>query len=125
MIGMVFTLRKARRRSGDVPGECANCKRQVWEASVTLDDAYNVWIGKCPYCEALNYLSTNHGLRGYSSSEMHLVLPTDEEAAANGLPEGTPTTGPSGRPADMHGSPLGELCHKMKAPPRSERCTGC
>jgi hypothetical protein len=79
---MVFTLHKVRRRSGDVPGECAHCKRQVWEACVTLDDAYNVWLGKCPYCEALNYLSTSHGLRGYSSSEMYLVLPTDEEAKA-------------------------------------------
>lgn len=111
---LISDLKKTAGSVQSVSGECAKCQRLVYELTWLLDDAYNVWIGKCPYCGSLNYLSTAHGLRGYDSGGMHLVLPTDEEAKANDLPEGTPTSGPCGRPADMHGSPLGEICHKIR-----------
>lgn len=96
-----------------VHGACAKCGEQVYESLFLLDDAYNVWMGRCPHCGALNYLSMNHGLRGYSSQGMFLVLPTDEEAAANKLPAGTPTQGSKG-PATAHGSPSGELLHQLR-----------
>lgn len=111
---MIMSLKKEPGAGKHISGECAKCQRQVWESMFMLDDAYNVWLGRCPYCEALNYLSTGHGLRGYSSEGMHLVLPTDEEAEANNLPAGTPTSGPCGRPAGMHGSPGGELLHRIR-----------
>lgn len=111
---MLFTMRSAKR-SDDIPGICAHCGKQVWESLFTLDDAYNVWTGQCPHCSALNYLSTNHGLRGYCSSQMWLVLPTPEEAAANGLPVGIPLAESRG-PATLHGSNLGELLHKLTDP---------
>jgi hypothetical protein len=101
-------------RGESVKGNCAHCKAEVYEDLWLLDDAYNVWMGRCPSCKALNYLSTNHGLRGYSSGGMHLVLPTAEEITANNLPPDTITSGACGRPADMHGSPAGELCHRLR-----------
>jgi hypothetical protein len=113
---MVFPLSKVQSLPNDVPGACAKCGEKVWEALFVLDDAYNVWGGKCPYCEAINLLSTEHGLRGYDSREMHLVLPYDEEAKENGLPSGCPTRGKYGQPPKMHGSPLGELCHRLTSP---------
>jgi len=100
-------------RGGYISGSCANCQKAVFESLWLLDDAYNVWLGKCPYCGALNFLSMNYGLRGYSSTGMHLVLPTTEEIESNNLPKDIPTSGPSGNPADQHGSPLGEFCHKF------------
>jgi hypothetical protein len=95
-----------------VKGTCAHCSADVYENLWLLDDAYNVWIGRCPSCKALNYLSMNHGLRGYSSGGMHLVLPTDEEKAANNLPADCPSQGSKG-PANAHGSPAGELMHQL------------
>lgn len=95
-------------------GNCANCKAEVYEDIWLLDDAYNVWMGRCTACNALNYLSMNHGLRGYSRADMHLVLPTAEEIVANNLPPDTITSGPSGKPADSHGSPAGEILHRLR-----------
>ena len=103
---------KAAPKYGHIKGQCANCAKDVYEALWLLDDAYNVWMGKCPHCKALNYLSMNHGLRGYSSGGMHLVLPTDEEKRANGLPADCPSQGSKG-PATAHGSPAGEFCHQL------------
>lgn len=94
-------------------GNCANCNVEVYEAQWLLDDAYNVWLGRCPSCKALNFLSMNHGLRGYTSGRMWLVLPTEEEKIANGLPAETITSGASGKPATAHGSPAGELYHRL------------
>lgn len=112
-MSMTF-LMDAKPGPRTVPGTCPNpaCGKPVWESLLVLDDAYNVWAGKCPHCQALAYLSTNHGLRGYSSTGMHLVLPTDEEVQANGLPPENITQGSKG-PATLHGSPLGELCHQL------------
>lgn len=103
---------KTAPRSGSVKGSCAHCDATVYEDLWLLDDAYNVWMGKCPACKALNYLSMKHGLRGYSSGGMHLVLPTDEEKVANNLPADCPSQGSKG-PATAHGSPSGELCHQL------------
>lgn len=103
---------KAAPKYGHIKGQCANCTKDVYEALWLLDDAYNVWLGKCPHCKALNFLSMNHGLRGYSSGGMHLVLPTDEEKQANGLPADCPSQGSKG-PATAHGSPAGEFCHQL------------
>ena len=100
-------------QKGYISGSCANCQKVVFESLWLLDDAYNVWLGKCPHCGALNFLSMNHGLRGYSSAGMHLVLPTIEEIEPNNLPKDTPTSGLCGHSADQHGSPLGEFCHKL------------
>jgi phage FluMu protein Com len=97
---------------GYIQGKCANCHKSVYEALSLLDDAYNVWLGKCPECKALNFLAMS-GLRGYSSAGMNLVLPTDEEKAENNLPSDCPTSGPSGRPATAHGTIAGELYHQM------------
>lgn len=97
---------------GRISGKCAHCAKEVWEELWILDDAYNVWMGKCPHCGALNYLSMCHGLRGYSSAGMHLVLPTDEEKLANSLPADCPSRGSDG-PATAHSSPAGELMHLL------------
>jgi len=97
-----------------VKGNCAHCKAEVYEDLWLLDDAYNVWMGRCPICKALNYLSMNFGLRGYSSAEMRLVLPTEEEKVANNLPPDTITSGACGKPADQHGSPVGEIQHRLR-----------
>jgi hypothetical protein len=90
------------RRS--VAGSCANCGKDVYESLPILDDAYNDWAGRCPHCAAINFLSTTHGLRGYDSRHMYLVLPTEEEKAANNMPADCPTRNSFG-PATMHGSP--------------------
>lgn len=97
---------------GTVSGECAACHKVVHELLCLLDDAYNVWKGVCPYCGAWNFLSMNHGLRGYSSGGMHLVLPTPEEAEANGLPDGVPLADSKG-PVNAKGSPLAQFCEKL------------
>jgi hypothetical protein len=110
---MIFKMR-ANPGHGLLPGKCAKCEKPVYEADATLSDAYNVWAGECPHCGALNFLALT-GLRGYSSAGMDLVLPTEEERIANNLPEGTPTSGRSGRPADLHGSVAGEIYHKLGA----------
>ena len=109
-MSMIFTLKPLGQ--DNTPGECAHCGKGVSEAQCILDDCYNVWAGKCPFCSAINYLSMNHGLRGYSSVKMYLVLPTPEEAEQNNLPADIPL-GPSGGPATCHGSPLGEFLHKL------------
>jgi hypothetical protein len=111
MIGIIFNL-KSQPGSGLIAGSCAHCGKSVFEQLSTLDDAYNVFIGKCPHCQALNYLSMSHGLRGYSSTGMFLALPTPEEARTNELPEGIPLAPPAG-PADQHGTPLGEILHRL------------
>ncbi|MFQ5769691.1 MAG: hypothetical protein ACE5HX_04085 [bacterium] len=105
---LIIEMRKKGNQT-DISGKCANCLNEVWESLLTLDDAYNIWIGKCPYCQALNFLSTKHGLRGYSSTGMFLELPYLEEIEANKLPTNIPNQGPKGKPATMHGSNLGEL----------------
>jgi len=110
---MILDLKKCPGRDG-IPGQCANCRKLVYESLSTLDDCYNVWAGRCPFCKAVNLLSMKHGLRGYSSQGMHLVLPTDEEKEANQLPAECPTSGPAGVPADLHGSPLGEITHRLR-----------
>jgi len=110
---MYFNLKKTPE-TGSIQGLCAKCQKSVSELLATLDDAYNVWAGRCPYCNAINLLSMNHGLRGYSSVEMHLVLPTDEEKKANEMPDDCPTSGEAGVPANAHGSNLGEFLHKLK-----------
>jgi hypothetical protein len=104
---------KTVARAHSVKGNCGKCGVEVFEDLHTLDDAYNVWMGRCPACKALNYLSMNYGLRGYDRAVMKLVLPTAEEIAANDLPADTPTSGACGKPADQHGSPVGEICHRL------------
>lgn len=98
--------------AGMVPGQCAACAGQVFESLFLLDDAYNVWVGRCPHCKALNFLALN-GMRGYSSAGMELALPTDEEKASNSLPGDCPTSGP-GKGPFIHGSHLGEILHKLR-----------
>lgn len=107
---IISTMQKAPR-PGYIKGQCAKCAADVYEQLWLLDDAYNVWMGKCPHCGALNYLAMT-GLRGYSSGGMSLVLPTDEEVIANGLPADTPTQGSKG-PATSHGTVAGEFMHKL------------
>lgn len=102
-----------------VKGSCAGCRKDVWESLAMLDDAYNVWLGKCPHCGALNFLGLT-SLRGYSSARMDLVLPTEEEKAENKLPADCPTR-PSpphvaGKPM-IHGTIAGELCHRLAQEP--------
>ena len=110
---MLICNLKARGGGGHVRGKCAKCGAEVFEELFTLDDAYNVWAGKCPHCAAINLLGLT-GLRGYSKNAMDLVLPSDEERDANGLPADTPTSGAAGRPATMHGSVLGEIAHQLR-----------
>lgn len=81
---MIFNLRTIKLRRGDVAGRCAHCGVVVYESLFALDDAYAVWAGRCPACNAINLLGTNG--RGYTSSSMDLVLPTAEERDKNGLP---------------------------------------
>ena len=99
---------------GSVRGACAACKADVYESLAMLDDAYNVWLGKCPHCGALNFLALT-GLRGYSSAGMSLALPTDEEKIANNLPPDCPSQGSKG-PATLHGTIAGEIYHKLSEP---------
>lgn len=116
---LILTMRATKRRE-DIPGKCAKCATTVYEALFTLDDAYNVWAGKCPACGAINLLGLT-SLRGYSSSGMDLVLPTACEVAdpANGLPADTPATPCSGHgPGQMiHGTIAGELQHQLRQTP--------
>ena len=115
MSTMIFDLHAdSHPRCRTTVGACASCGKTVWESLANLDDAYNVWAGKCPHCGAINLLSTEHGLRGYNGGTMYLVLPYDEERDSNGLPPDTPTRGKFGSPPTMHGSPLGEICHKLR-----------
>ena len=93
---MIINQMKTSKRSNyDIPGRCANCKKTVYENTYLLDDAYAVWLGKCPHCGALNFLDFTKGARGYSSAEMSLVLPTQEEKKENKLPEDCPTSDPA------------------------------
>jgi hypothetical protein len=87
---MITTPRKYVK---DIPGQCANCGKPVYECLATLDDAYGVYDGICPHCGAINYLDTRKTARGYDSREMYLVLPNNEEVIMNGLPPETPTRG--------------------------------
>lgn len=98
--------------SGYIKGTCPHCAKDVFESLWLLDDAYNVWVGKCPHCSAHAFLSMT-SLRGYSNADMQLVLPTDEEIAANELPPDTPSRG-SGGAADLHGTQAGELQHRIR-----------
>jgi phage FluMu protein Com len=93
---IISNMRPGRERyrvRDSIPGSCAKCGRLVYESESTLDDAYAVWWGKCPYCGALNALDTTKGIRGYSSAEMCLTLPEEEEVIMNDLPADTPTKG--------------------------------
>lgn len=116
---LILTMRTTKTRD-DIPGKCAKCAVTVYERLVTLDDAYNVWAGKCPACGAINLLALS-GLRGYSSSGMELVLPTACEVADphNGLPADTPSTACTGDHPDgmIHGSIAGELMHRLRETP--------
>ena len=96
-----------------IEGQCANCKKQVYEHLFTLDDAYNVWAGECPHCKAINLLATT-SLRGYSSQGMDLVLPFDEEVEANSeLPRDCPTAGKAGYEPNIKGSALSEFTRPL------------
>ena len=75
--------------TGLLEGKCAHCEKPVYESLFTLDDAYAVWVGVCPHCEARNLLGGKG--RGYSSKGMTLVLPTPEEIAWNKWPQEWPT----------------------------------
>lgn len=108
----IISTMKRSPGAGLIKGVCPNCDNDVYESRALLDDAYNVWLGKCPRCNALAYLSMNHGLRGYGAGGMHLVLPTIEERDSNNLPKDCPTRG-SGGPADWHGSVAGEIAHHI------------
>ena len=71
--------------SGDTLGECAKCGGVIKAYLTTLDDAYGVIRLVCPKCEAVNLLdqSGKHGIRGYMTGQMWLVLPTDHEVEMN------------------------------------------
>jgi hypothetical protein len=77
---VIFTLRAKPSALRTVAGNCATCALVVYEAVEVLDDAFGVYVGRCPHCQALNYLSTQEG-RGYDGQRMHLVLPQPTEAA--------------------------------------------
>lgn len=109
-MSLINTMRTAPGR-GLLRGTCANCKKDVYESKWILDDAYNVWAGRCPHCNAINMLALT-SLRGYSAAGMDLVLPTDEERDANELPANTPTRGSHG-PATVHGTVAGEIYHQL------------
>lgn len=89
----------ASTRPKMVPETCAKCGKQAWESLALLDDAYAVWIGKCPHCGAHNLLDFSKGGRGYHSGGMALTLPTKDEIEQNGWPEDWPTCDGPGRPA--------------------------
>lgn len=113
-MSLICQMRSSPGR-GLIPGVCAACGKDVFEFLATLDDAYNVWAGRCPHCSAINFLALT-GLRGYSSARMDLVLPTDEERDSNKLPADCPTQGSKG-PATVHGSVSGEICHQLEHAP--------
>jgi hypothetical protein len=110
-MSLIFDLERSAG-PGMVRGECANCGAEVFEARVTLDDAYNVWVGRCHSCSALNFLSMSYGLRGYDAACMKLVLPTDEEKRDNGLPDDCPTRGPGGARGQF-GTAAGFILHQI------------
>jgi hypothetical protein len=121
---MIISTLRTKAGNHSVSGVCAKCELEVFESESLLNDAYNVWWGRCPGCGALNLLSLNHGLRGYGGGVMHLVLPTDEEVTANpGIPADTPTSGASGKPATLHGSVLGEISHQLMGGDREQEKT--
>jgi hypothetical protein len=113
---IIITLSKIKTARFDTKGICANCKCELWESQLTLDDCYNVWAGECPSCSAINLLSLT-SLRGYSSQGMDLVLPTDEEVESNEILKGKsiPTQGSKG-PANIHGTISGEISHVLLSP---------
>jgi hypothetical protein len=113
---IIVKLSKNKDQRHDIKGVCANCNQDVFESQFILDDCYNVWAGECPHCNAINLLSMN-SLRGYSSSGMDLVLPTDEEIDANESLQGKgiPTQGSKG-PANFHGTVSGEVAHILLNP---------
>jgi len=88
---MTVGMEKAPGR-GRASGICANCGKAVFEILAVLDDAYNVYWGICPHCEAANALDFSRG-RGYTSTTLHLVLPTNEEVIMSNLPSRWPTRG--------------------------------
>ena len=80
--------KEAGKRDRWVSGTCANCGKVLWEGLFMLDDAYAVYRGECPYCQAINLLGGPG--RGYGSQGMNLVLPTDCEMHMNNWPEKCP-----------------------------------
>lgn len=110
----IINTMRASAGAGLIPGTCPApaCAKPVFESLPLLDDAYNVWVGKCPHCGAHAFLSMRT-LRGYTSAGMQLVLPTDEEVKANGLPSDTPTRGAGGA-ANLHGTQAGEIHHQLR-----------
>lgn len=111
---MIISKLSTTQKRDSLKGICANCNVELWESEWILDDCYNVWAGQCPKCNACNLLSMNHGLRGYDSKQMYLVLPTDEEMESNpDLPRDCPTQGSKG-PAIFHGTVLGEISHILR-----------
>lgn len=73
---------------GDIIGCCANCNNIVREYEGTLNDCYAVYRGKCPHCGAINLLHCQKGaIRGYTSKEIFLELPTDHEILLNKWPD--------------------------------------
>lgn len=107
----IISKMRAKPERGCVQGKCAKCGAVVYESLPLLDDAYNVWVGKCPHCDAANLLGLT-SLRGYSSAGMDLVLPTDEEIRDNNWPKEWPTRGSHG-PATAHGTVAGEILHQL------------
>jgi DNA-directed RNA polymerase subunit RPC12/RpoP len=94
--------------SGSVKGRCANCGADVFESESVLDDAYAVYRGRCPQCNAVNLLG---GIgRGYGSQAMELVLPTDHEVEMNGWEKDIPT-----RPCDC---PACSLAYRESQKPK-------
>lgn len=113
---MIISKLSKTQKQNHLKGTCANCKTELWESQWILDDCYNVWAGQCPECNAYNLLSMDHGLRGYDSKEMHLVLPTIEELESNpDLPRDCPNQGSKG-PATFHGTVLGEIANVLLGP---------
>jgi len=98
---MICTMHKSPviingRPARSVKGICANpkCGMEVYESLFVLDDSFNVWWGRCPYCGAINALDLSKGIRGYHSHAMYLCLPTNEEVIMNDfLPPDTITSG--------------------------------
>ena len=79
---MTRLMDKVAKRGG-LTAPCANCGKAVSESEAILDDAYGVWRGRCPYCNAINLLDQSDGSRGYWSGGMNLCLPTDHEVKMN------------------------------------------
>lgn len=88
MTTLEYTMRTTPSR-GLIEGTCAHCSTKVYESLAVLDDAYAVWVGVCPHCDARNVLGPPG--RGYRSNGMQLVLPTKEEIEWNKWPKTWPT----------------------------------